>query len=140
VARQEHIRPPNRAARSSKSRICQCLRYYSRIGKQSAAINAPTCIPSISLRSISHPDQRYIGISEDLTARLDGHNRGQSPHTADFNRGKSLPQSPSPTNNHKAMLHYTPQTTQQRLCEKTMLPREKQENVTQLPCRLIAET
>ena len=36
------------------------------------------------LRSISHPDQRYIGITEDLDSRLDAHNRGQSPHTAKF--------------------------------------------------------
>ena len=34
------------------------------------------------LRSISHPSERYIGFTTDVAARLDAHNRGQSPHTA----------------------------------------------------------
>jgi len=36
------------------------------------------------LRSISHTDQRYIGITEDLDSRFTAHNNGQSPHTAKF--------------------------------------------------------
>jgi len=36
------------------------------------------------LRSIPHPDQTYIGFTEDLKARLQVHNHGGSPHTAKF--------------------------------------------------------
>ena len=36
------------------------------------------------LRSTSHPDQRYIGLSEDLKKRLAEHNAGRSPHTNKF--------------------------------------------------------
>ncbi|MGA2266515.1 MAG: GIY-YIG nuclease family protein [Phycisphaerae bacterium] len=36
------------------------------------------------IRSISHPRQTYIGITDDLARRLDEHNAGQSPHTAKF--------------------------------------------------------
>ncbi|MDY6988743.1 MAG: GIY-YIG nuclease family protein [Thermodesulfobacteriota bacterium] len=36
------------------------------------------------LRSISNPDQTYIGFTEDLKTRLSAHNHGQSPHTAKF--------------------------------------------------------
>jgi putative endonuclease len=34
------------------------------------------------LQSISHPDQRYIGITSDLKQRLEYHNAGRSPHTS----------------------------------------------------------
>ena len=34
------------------------------------------------LRSIEHPDQRYIGLSDDVDRRLDDHNSGHSPHTS----------------------------------------------------------
>ena len=36
------------------------------------------------LQSIAHPDQRYVGMTSDLKARLDQHNAGQSSHTAKF--------------------------------------------------------
>ena len=36
------------------------------------------------LRSLSHPDQRYIGSTSDLRARLAKHNAGQVPHTSKF--------------------------------------------------------
>ena len=36
------------------------------------------------LRSLSNPDQRYIGSTSDLRKRLAGHNAGAVPHTAKF--------------------------------------------------------
>jgi putative endonuclease len=36
------------------------------------------------LQSISHPDQRYVGLTSDPHKRLAAHNAGQSPHTAKF--------------------------------------------------------
>jgi len=36
------------------------------------------------IRSISQPSQRYIGITNDVDARLKKHNAGGSPHTAKF--------------------------------------------------------
>jgi putative endonuclease len=36
------------------------------------------------LRSISVPEQRYIGCTSDLKARLAAHNRGESRHTAKY--------------------------------------------------------
>ncbi|MGB4058063.1 MAG: GIY-YIG nuclease family protein [Alphaproteobacteria bacterium] len=36
------------------------------------------------LRSINFPDQRYIGFTEDLKARMGAHNAGESKHTAKF--------------------------------------------------------
>lgn len=36
------------------------------------------------LRSIEHPDQRYIGHTADLRERLIKHNKGDVPHTAKF--------------------------------------------------------
>ena len=36
------------------------------------------------LRSISHPNQRYIGSTGDLRKRLAEHNAGGSPHTAKY--------------------------------------------------------
>ena len=36
------------------------------------------------LRSIPNPDQTYIGYTEDLKARLQAHNHGQSPHTSKY--------------------------------------------------------
>ena len=36
------------------------------------------------LRSVSHPDQRYIGLTADLKKRLAEHNAGKSPHTSKF--------------------------------------------------------
>lgn len=36
------------------------------------------------LQSISHPEQRYVGLTSDLDKRLAAHNAGQSPHTAKF--------------------------------------------------------
>ena len=36
------------------------------------------------LRSLSHPDQRYIGSASDLKSRLAKHNAGEVPHTAKF--------------------------------------------------------
>lgn len=36
------------------------------------------------LRSIDAPEQSFVGITEDLEARLVAHNAGQSSHTAKF--------------------------------------------------------
>ena len=36
------------------------------------------------LRSISYPEQRYIGSTADLKARLAKHNAGEVPHTTKF--------------------------------------------------------
>ena len=36
------------------------------------------------IRSQSHPGQRYIGLTKDLSARLGQHNEGSSPHTSKF--------------------------------------------------------
>ena len=36
------------------------------------------------LRSISHPEQRYIGSISDLKSRLAKHNAGEVPHTSKF--------------------------------------------------------
>lgn len=36
------------------------------------------------LRSESHPNQRYIGLTDDLRRRVEHHNRASSPHTAKF--------------------------------------------------------
>ena len=36
------------------------------------------------LRSVRDPEQWYVGITEELTARLVAHNAGQSSHTAKF--------------------------------------------------------
>ena len=36
------------------------------------------------LRSVAHPDRRYVGRTTDLGERLKAHNEGRSPHTAKF--------------------------------------------------------
>ena len=36
------------------------------------------------LQSITHPDQRSVGLTSDIDRRLVAHNAGQSPHTAKF--------------------------------------------------------
>ncbi len=36
------------------------------------------------LQSISHPEQRYVGLTSNPVKRLLAHNAGQSPHTAKF--------------------------------------------------------
>ncbi|MEA2879367.1 MAG: putative endonuclease [Hyphomicrobiales bacterium] len=36
------------------------------------------------LQSIDHPDQVYVGLADDLKARLATHNSGGSPHTSKF--------------------------------------------------------
>jgi len=36
------------------------------------------------LRSLSHPDQKYVGITEDLKKRHADHNNGFSKHTAKY--------------------------------------------------------
>lgn len=36
------------------------------------------------LESIDHPDQTYVGLADDLRARLKVHNSGGSPHTAKY--------------------------------------------------------
>ena len=36
------------------------------------------------LRSLSYPEQRYIGSTSDLKARLAKHNAGEVPHTSKF--------------------------------------------------------
>lgn len=34
------------------------------------------------LRSLSNPEETYIGVTENLNERLDEHNSGKSPHTS----------------------------------------------------------
>jgi predicted GIY-YIG superfamily endonuclease len=36
------------------------------------------------LQSIDHPDQTYVGLTDDLRARLNIHNSGGSPHTSKY--------------------------------------------------------
>jgi len=36
------------------------------------------------LQSLSTPNQRYVGITKDLDARLQTHNAGESPHTSKY--------------------------------------------------------
>ena len=36
------------------------------------------------LKSVSRPEQRYIGSTTDLKARLEQHNQGRVPHTSKF--------------------------------------------------------
>lgn len=36
------------------------------------------------IRSQSNPSQRYIGMTGDISSRLDDHNAGHSPHTAKY--------------------------------------------------------
>ena len=36
------------------------------------------------IQSISHPEQRYVGLTSNLENRLTAHNHGQSPHTSRF--------------------------------------------------------
>jgi predicted GIY-YIG superfamily endonuclease len=36
------------------------------------------------LESIDYPNERYVGLADDLRARLAAHNAGQSSHTAKF--------------------------------------------------------
>lgn len=40
--------------------------------------------------SISHPKQRYIGLTDDIDSRLAAHNSGQSPHTAKYRPWKLI--------------------------------------------------
>jgi putative endonuclease len=36
------------------------------------------------IRSLSAPDQRYVGVTSDLDVRLRTHNAGDSPHTSKY--------------------------------------------------------
>ena len=36
------------------------------------------------IKSSSHPNQKYIGITSDLKERLNAHNEGRSPHTSKY--------------------------------------------------------
>jgi predicted GIY-YIG superfamily endonuclease len=36
------------------------------------------------LESIGHPDQTYVGLTDDLKTRFDVHNAGGSPHTSKY--------------------------------------------------------
>ncbi len=36
------------------------------------------------IRSLSHPGQRYVGLTSDLKNRLAEHNAGKSPHTSKY--------------------------------------------------------
>jgi len=36
------------------------------------------------LRSLRHPEQRYVGVTSDIAARLGDHNEGRSSHTSKF--------------------------------------------------------
>jgi predicted GIY-YIG superfamily endonuclease len=36
------------------------------------------------IRSLSTPDQRYVGVTSSLEGRLQAHNAGSSPHTSNY--------------------------------------------------------
>ena len=36
------------------------------------------------IRSLSHPDQRHVGITDDLKRRLQDHSSGDSPHSLKY--------------------------------------------------------
>lgn len=36
------------------------------------------------IESLEHPDQYYVGMTDDVDCRLADHNSGKSPHTAKF--------------------------------------------------------
>lgn len=36
------------------------------------------------LQSLNHPDQRYVGLTDNLNQRLNTHNQGGSPHTSKY--------------------------------------------------------
>ncbi len=36
------------------------------------------------LQSIDHPDETYVGLTDELRSRFAAHNAGRSPHTAKF--------------------------------------------------------
>ena len=36
------------------------------------------------LRSLSHPHQKYIGVTSNLKVRFEKHNNGESPHTSKY--------------------------------------------------------
>lgn len=55
------------------------------------------------LQSITHPDQRYVGLSSDIEKRLAAHNAGQSTHTAKYRPWKLIT-SLSFTDDDKAVL------------------------------------
>lgn len=42
------------------------------------------------IQSITHPDQRYVGMTSDIDKRLAAHNAGQSLHTAKFRPWKLI--------------------------------------------------
>ena len=42
------------------------------------------------LRSLSSPENRYVGITSNFQERLEQHNAGQSPHTAKFGPWKPV--------------------------------------------------
>ena len=42
------------------------------------------------LQSISHPEQFYTGLCQDVAARLNAHNVGQSPHTSKYKPWRML--------------------------------------------------
>jgi len=42
------------------------------------------------LESISHPDQRYIGLTSNFNFRLKEHNAGKSPHTSKYKPWKTV--------------------------------------------------
>ena len=42
------------------------------------------------IQSIPHPGERYVGIADDFEKRLQGHNSGDSKHTAKFRPWKPV--------------------------------------------------
>jgi putative endonuclease len=42
------------------------------------------------LRSTTQPDETYVGLTDDLRARLSAHNEGRARHTAKFKLGSWL--------------------------------------------------
>ena len=42
------------------------------------------------LQSVSHPDQRYVGVTSDFQQRLRQHNSSNSPHTKKYQPWKPV--------------------------------------------------
>lgn len=66
----------------------QALTYLGRslsgVAERSESEDGRTMHHVYILRSITFPEQTYIGATEDIEARLKDHNSGRSPHTSKF--------------------------------------------------------
>ena len=60
------------------------LHSAKREGGPASRLREPSIFYTYILRSLSAPDQRYIGSTAELKSRLAKHNKGDVPHTAKF--------------------------------------------------------